>query len=151
MKYTTYLRAQSQLSESGPEDSPPDKQTKLDIGQLLGRWINTNTATRNIKEVMLTNDNGDLSLRVLGASDPDPHDWGEVPVKYLFADELDSRTAISFTAEYDFDFQHTELQTNLNLGLMIVTSLNTFKDNIAKSDYFSREYFYQKPISNDEI
>ena len=74
-----------------------------------------------------------------------------MPVDDLFADELDSRTAISFTAEYDFDFQHTELQTNLNLGLMIVTSLNTFKDNIAKSNCFSREYFYQKPISNDEI
>jgi hypothetical protein len=116
-----------------------------DAAPLLGTWINTNAETIGITKAVVTQLNGELRLRVYGAGEPDPYDWGEVSLKAVFADSIPSGRAISFTAEYDFGFLQTELQTNLSKGLLIITSLNRFKDGSARSDYFSREYYYKHP------
>ncbi len=141
MKPTNYAKLQdrpqpgSETGRSEPADAAP----------LLGTWINTNVATTGITKAVVTPVNGDLTLRVFGAGEPEQHDWGEAKVKTVFADSIGSERAISFTAEYDFGFLETELQTNLAKGLLIITSLNTFKDGSSRSDYFSREYFYKQP------
>ena len=116
-----------------------------DIASLLGTWINTNAATTGISKVIVTHDGSELWLRVFGASETESCDWGEVKVKTLHSDSIESPNAIAFTAEYDFGFLETELQTNVSKGLLIIASLNTFKDGSARSNFFAREYFYKQP------
>lgn len=143
MTKANFAKSQDQLSgQSHSDGSEP-----IDPTALLGTWINTNKATQGITMAVITRRDDDLHLRVFGAADPEPHDWGEVAVKALFSDGIVSGRVISFVAEYTFDFMETELQTNLSKGLLIVTSLNAFKDGSGRSDYFSREYFYKDPRS----
>jgi hypothetical protein len=138
MKPKNYAKLQDR-TQTGNEARQP-----VDVALLLGTWINTNAATAGIIKAVVMRDNCDLSLRVFGAGEPEPYDWGEVTIKAVFADAICSGSAISFTAEYDFGFLETELQTNLSKGLLIITSLNSFKDGSVRSDYFAREYFYKK-------
>lgn len=42
-------------------------------------------------------------MRVLGAGETQPIDWGEVKAK-VFADNVDSPEGTKFAAVYDFDF-----------------------------------------------
>ncbi len=137
MKKTSDLQALPENSFS------PFSPVTLDTRALLGRWVNTHKSTQNITEVILMRRDKALYLRVVSVAEP--RDWGEIRVQNLFADAGQSHCAISFTARYDFDFLQTELQANVNSGLLIITSLNRFKDKRNKSDYFCREYFYREP------
>ena len=143
-KQANYAKLQDRL----PVDGIAGGSEPAELEPLLGTWKNTNKATGGITTAVLTRNDGHITLRVFGAGDPEPHDWGETKVNAFFADGIDSRRAISFTADYDFEFLQTELQTNLSKGLLIITSLNKFKDGGARSSYFSREYFYQEPESD---
>lgn len=143
MKATNYAKLQDR-PRSGSESGGSEP---LDVRPLLGTWINTNTATAGIAKAVVAQENGDLHLRVFGAGELELYDWGAVPVKSVCAEGICSRRAISFTAEYDFGFLETELQTNLSKGLLIITTLNTFKDGSGRSNYFSREYFYLEPAA----
>ena len=143
MNQAEYRKSQDCL----PGHCDKDDTVSADLTPLLGTWINTNEATRGITSAVLTRNCGHLTLRVFGAAEPQAQDWGEVRVNELFADGIRSYSAISFIARYDFGFLETELQANLSKGLLIMTSLNTFKDGSARSDYFSREYFYKEPAS----
>ena len=125
--------------EPGPGE--PD-----DESQLVGTWLNTNVASSGIVKAVVTRVDGGLTLRVFGAADPEPYDWGVVPIQTMFAESIESAGAIAFTANYDFGFMASELQSNLAQGLLIVTSLNTFKEGDCRSNYFAREYLYKKPV-----
>ena len=48
-----------------------------------------------------------------------------------------------FLAVYDFDFMQMSLAANMNKGLLIIASYNTFRDGSGRSNYFSREFFYR--------
>ncbi|MEO8496297.1 MAG: hypothetical protein ABI614_14600, partial [Planctomycetota bacterium] len=97
-------RDYAKLQDRLPAPGDSDDGEPTDSTPLLGTWINTNEATRGITQAVLTRNDHDLSLRVFGAADPEPHDWGEVKVIAQFADGLGSRRAIAFTAEYEFGF-----------------------------------------------
>ena len=139
MNLTNYAKLQDRLRAG----ITSGRNEPADLTPLLGTWINTNVATAGITKAVVTSDQSELSLRVFGAGEPEP--WDAVKVKAVFADSIGSENVISFTAEYDFDFLETEIQANLAKGLLIITSLNTFKDGSSRSDYFSREYFFRKP------
>lgn len=116
----------------------------VDLDPLSGTWVNTNVQSTGITKAVVNQDGGELSLRVFGASDGEPCDWGEVDVTSTFAESINSGRAISFIASYDFGFLKTELQANIAKGLLIITSLNRFKDDSARSDFFAREFFYRE-------
>jgi hypothetical protein len=52
-------------------------------------------------------------------------------------------TRLVFFAVYDFDFMRMFLAANMNKGLLIIASYNTFRDGSGRSNYFSREFFYR--------
>lgn len=121
------------------------ERQQLSAENLLGVWVNTNKKTRGITRIVVTREGEELRLRVFGAREPEPFDWGETDVKAIFADGVDSTSTIAFTAEYDFGFLQTELQSNLSKGLLVVSGLNTFKDGSPRANYFSREFFHKQP------
>ena len=115
----------------------------LQMDALPGVWLNTNSASRGIVKVVITAQGSKLMVRVFGACDPDPCDWGEMEADYVYANNISSHTAAGFTAWYRFDFSETHLQANWNQGLLVLGSFTSFKDGSKRSNYFSREFFHQ--------
>jgi len=116
---------------------------EVDLSAFAGAWLNTNHATRGIVKIVLSIRGRDLMVQVFGACDPAPCSWGEVRAEAAYANSISAREGAGFTALYDFGFMETQLQANLNQGLLVVGSFNRFKDESGRSDYFSREFFHR--------
>jgi hypothetical protein len=115
----------------------------LDPAPFAGTWINTNdSALHKIARVVLTTRDGLLLVHAYGDCSPELCDWGEVDAA-VFADSIDSLTAMSFSAIYDFGFMETYLQANLKHGTLVIASCNRFRDSSGRSDYYTREFFYR--------
>lgn len=133
----TYVREADRLEPGEALASGP-----LELRPLTGSWRNTNSASRGIVRLEVTEDEDGLRVRAFGAGTPQPLDWGEVPASVLYADSLRSRKGHAFLASFDFGFQESHLQCNLSQGLLIVASFNVFKDGSGRSSYFSREFYH---------
>jgi hypothetical protein len=115
----------------------------VDPGPFIGTWINTNDSARHkVAKVELTLRAGSLIVHAYGDCSPELCDWGEVEAN-VFADSVNSLTAMSFSAVYDFGFMETYLQSNLKHGTLVIASCNKFKDDSGRSDYYTREFFYR--------
>jgi hypothetical protein len=115
----------------------------VDPEPFVGTWTNTNDSARHkIARVVLTIRDGVLIVHAYGDCTPELCDWGEVEAS-VFADSIDSLTAMSFSAIYDFGFMETYLQSNIKHGTLVIASCNRFKDDSGRSNYYTREFFYR--------
>ena len=144
MQALKYVRAEDQL-EAG-SGAP----AKIDPTPLLGEWVNTNTATRGIEKVVIGCNGDDVFVRVFGVWSPSTCDWGEAKADVLYSAGVQSSAVMAFSATYDFGFLETRLEANLSLGLLVIANLNTFRDDIGRSNYFSREFFYKSNASQEQ-
>ena len=117
-----------------------ERAASVDLGELTGSWRNTNRATRVIRELTLTKSGDAYELNAFGAGAP--RDWGKVVV-IPHASGVDTHDAAGFVAIYDFHFMQMFLAANMNKGLLIIASYNTFRDGGGRSNYFTREFFYR--------
>ncbi len=116
--------------------------SSLHLDALSGVWLNTNKASRGIIKVIVTLHGPRITVRVYGAGDPEPFDWGEVEAEHIYAGNISSHAAAGFTATYHFDFSEVQLQANWNQGLLVLASFTSFKDGSDRCNYFSREFFH---------
>jgi hypothetical protein len=113
-------------------------------GPLLGTWSNTNSSTWGIAKLTISQEEGTAYVRVFGSGPSDLIDWGKKPIETIYAKDAGSAEAVAFDARYDLGFMHVVMEANVNLGLLVVACLNTFKDNSGRSNYFSREFFWRR-------
>jgi hypothetical protein len=113
----------------------------LDLSAFPGRWINANPATKAIAWLELAVEGGRLTVRVVAVTPDGTLDWGEVEADALYATGPASDAGLGFTAGYDFGFMRTDLEGNLNKGLMVLAVYNRFRDGSGRPAYFTREYF----------
>ena len=113
----------------------------LNFQSLQGTWQNTNTNSQGIVKVILAVKNDQLTIQVFGAEQPTLQDWGIVAVDDVYSSSISSQQAISYTAQYQFDFKDVELQVNLSKGLMIISAHHVFHDGSGRANYFCREFF----------
>jgi hypothetical protein len=50
---------------------------------------------------------------------------------------------MSFQAVYDFGFLESYLQANVKHGTLVIATCNRFRDGSGRSNYYTREFFYQ--------
>jgi len=134
-----------------------DEQQEMEAGviavdplPLIGRWINTNTATPGIARVTVASRGDDLTIRISSANGPTPREWGDAPIDVVYANGVGSQTAMALVAAYDFGYLETRVEANLSLGLLVVATFNTFKDGSPRSNYFGREFFYRADELGEE-
>jgi hypothetical protein len=113
-------------------------EAALDLSILVGDWRNTNPAAGIGRIVVEPNGSGGVRVHVASST----RDWGKVDAP-VFAFDFDGDKAGAFLAVYDFDFEEVRLQANVKLGVLVVASFNTFKDDSGRSSYFNREFFYR--------
>ena len=112
-------------------------EAALDLSVIVGDWRNTNPAA-GIERIVCEASGDGLTIHCSGSV----RDWGKVAAD-VFAFEFDSHTAGAFSAVYDLGFEEVRVQANVKQGVLVVVTLNAFKDESGRSNYFNREFFYR--------
>jgi hypothetical protein len=112
---------------------------ELDPSGLAGRWVNTNAHGNGVQEMTIDVGSGAVELRAVSTGPNGPRSWGTTRADLVYGADASARNAMSFTARYDFGAHQTELQGNMNLGLLVVASFN--RVGPGGYDYFAREFY----------
>lgn len=120
----------------------PNKSGTIDSSPLVGTWHSTNKSTRGITRLILSDQNGILTLQSFGAWESSHIDWGPVQSK-AFAAGVGLVESVGFKAAYDFGFLETVVAAYLNKRILVVDTYNTFRDGSGRFNYFFRDHFYQ--------
>ena len=126
----------------GDQPAADGVETAIDHSPFIGTWINTKKDSTGFVKLIVTNKDGKLLLRSLGASSPEPSDWGETEA-FTFSDSVDAHNGRAFSAFYDTGSIEVALQGNLNLGLLVLVTFNRFKDGSKRANYICREFFHR--------
>ena len=122
-------------------DQRPSVNEPLDLSPLVGDWVNTKPDTSYLVRVVLTEQDGRLLLRVYGANEPEPVDWGEIEaVPYAAGTSL---MAGGFHAFYNLDGIETHLVANQKLGILVIQSYTRYLDGSGRTGHFAREFFHR--------
>lgn len=117
----------------------------LDLEPYLGMWEKTNEKPGQwIRRVTITRDGAsNIAVHLWGGDAPSPQDWGASPADALFANAINASTGAGFIVRYDLGFLQSEMQGNVNLGLLVLAGFNRFRDGSERSDIFTREFFHR--------
>ncbi|WDE01642.1 hypothetical protein [Thalassomonas actiniarum] len=146
MNYSLYLSSEEQAAPTENAPATSEKISKPQGFALLGSWANTNKTSQEIRrfeirEKVPGDKDNVLLLRVYSAADEGEKSWGETEITTLFEDDINKAGFDAFVADYRFEHELVRLQANMNLGLIIMTALHTYKGDGDHKNYFSREYF----------
>jgi hypothetical protein len=121
----------------------PPGEPVLDAAPLAGRWINTNSASNGIAELLVEVPDNLAVLKPASRRDGDWRVWGEAPIGRLHGSDVRATAAAAFTAEIKVGACDIVLQGNVNLGLLVLASFNRRRDDAgrATADYFGREFY----------
>lgn len=128
------------------EDQIPDNLSApggtVDLTPLVGAWYATDKQATGVVRLELSDRDGSLVVRALGANDTEPYDWGEVEGT-AYGSSVTGTEAMAFSAIYDFGFLVTTLAAYGKQGILVLDTFNTFTDASGRSNYFSREFFHR--------
>jgi len=125
----------SALSEQGP----------LGVGLLTKIWRHTDPEPHGLREVRIQGTAEALSIECFGTGALVPLSSPSRAASIIFAANPGAREGMSFFVEFDFGAMVSRFQGNVNLGLLVLAGFHDFKDGSARSNYFSREFFYSVP------
>lgn len=111
----------------------------MELGALVGTWINSNPDTHSVALVKATDSDGKLRLQVSAVGPDGFVNWGAADAE-VFAATPDSHTGAGFTCRYQFAHGETRLQGMIMKGLLVLAQFHLFNDSNRES-YFLREYF----------
>jgi hypothetical protein len=126
-------------SQPAPGQAPA---TELDLSSLIGRWKNTNSATRGISEIVISEAGKNLRVQTFGARASGPSDWGERDAT-TFAYHVTSDIVAGFELTYDFGSQEALVTAIHNRGVLVIHAYHRFKDGSGRSNFISKEFFHQ--------
>jgi len=123
------------------DDVAVDKSTApMDIAGMCGTWVNTNPDTNGITRMVISADEGQVSLQAFAVGPDGLIDWGVTRLQ-LFASTPVSRQSAGFSGAYDFGFVEIQLDAMIMKGLIVLGQIHRFKDDSRRADFFVREYF----------
>ena len=126
-------------SQHGPREV---LAAELDLSSLIGRWKNTNSATRGISEIVISENGKNLRVQTFGACASGPSDWGERPAT-TYAYGVAGNIVAGFELTYDFGTQETLVTAIHNRGVLVIHAYHRFKDGSGRSNFISKEFFHQ--------
>jgi hypothetical protein len=135
MMHVRHARRDEQLD---PNQGPYE----IDPAPLLGYWINTNTATTGIARVLISRDRDGVSISIWSADAPNAAAQHLARSDAVYASGPSATAAMALSARYEDGSMDTTLEANLSLGLLVIATRHTFKNDERRSNYFSREFFH---------
>lgn len=126
-----------------PALSDPATRT-LNAGALIGRWLNTDPATKGIAEIEIEQDGEQFYVSALGAGGGGPIPWPRIIAHALAnLEEEAGQRSIALTADFDFGYMRAETYLRANKGVLVIVLFNTFHDESGRSNYVNREFYYR--------
>jgi hypothetical protein len=110
----------------------------VELGALIGTWINSNPDTHSVAVVRATAVHGKLELRISAVGPDGLDDWGAAEAQ-VFAATPESKIGAGFTCRYTFDRGEARFQAMIMKGLLVLAQFHLFDDE--RESYFLREYF----------
>jgi hypothetical protein len=112
---------------------------------LIGTWANTNPATRNVADIVVTRNAGGIAVDGFGACSPTSCEWGSIPGT-VFGATVSSATGNSFEANWNFGFSRTVLLASLTRPrgapmTLVVQEFTTFIPPDGRANYTVTEKF----------
>jgi hypothetical protein len=133
-----------QSSHLDPALSDPATRT-LNADKLIGRWVNTNSETQGIAEILIQQDGEEFRVSVAGVGADGPIAWPVVPAKVLAnLEEEAGQRAVALAATFEFGFMTAETYLRINKGVLVIVLFNTFHDDSGRSNYVNREFYYRQ-------
>ncbi len=114
----------------------------LDLSSLIGRWKNTNSATRGISEIIISKAGKGLRVQTFGARASGPSDWGERDAM-TYAYNVAGDIVAGFELTYDFGSQEALVTAIHNRGVLVIHAYHRVKDGSGRSNFISKEFFHQ--------
>jgi hypothetical protein len=144
MPSQSYVKLQDRVTRESAQGS-----VVLVADDLQGTWQNTDPASRGLARAVVGPGQGPtgLTLWVSGLRDLNPGgevgpvEWGPTPIDALFAATPIGREAVAFTARYESPFAEMEFHANLSKGLLILTTMTTYREGQGLRNAFAREFF----------
>lgn len=121
---------------------PPAGNETLTLDWLAGTWRHTDPEPHGICETRIASAGDALMVECVGFGGPLPRHSPPVRANTIFAANPSSRDGVGFFADFKFDGMSSRFQGNVNLGLLVLAGFHDFNDGSARSNYFSREFFY---------
>jgi hypothetical protein len=132
-----------QNSHLDPALSDPATRT-LNADKLIGRWVNTNTKTQGIAEIVIKQDGEEFSVSATGVGLAGPIAWPLARAHVLAnLEEEAGQRAVALAATFEFEFMTAETYLRANKGVLVIVLFNTFRDDSGRSNYVTREFFYR--------
>jgi hypothetical protein len=133
-----------QLGHLNPALSDPATRT-LNADKLTGRWVNTNSETQGIAEIVIEQDGERFSVSAVGVGADALIDWPMTEAKVLAnLEEEAGQRAVALAATFDFGFMRAETYLRVNKGVLVIVLFNTFQDDSGRWNYVNREFFYRQ-------
>jgi hypothetical protein len=131
------------IDEKQRSGTPPPAGP-LDLGQILGSWRNTDRGSSGgTHRLVVSERDGELSVRGFGVGDPEPYEWGETSAVPL-AQSSDGDSAWAFKCSFELGFMTTDIAAYGKEGILIAASFNHFADDSGRTDYWTREFFHRE-------
>ena len=113
----------------------------------LGNWRNVNRSTRNIVQVVITENASThaLMIRSLGACTPTPCDMGNVPL-ITFGRSVSDMNHMIGMAHYNFAFKQVDVTLKVSGAYFVLETYNRFTDNSGRQNYWTSDRFRRTPV-----
>jgi hypothetical protein len=122
-----------------------DPGSVLNVDKLLGHWVNTNRETQGIAECTVKQDEGGVSVMVVGVGEHGPIAWPVVSAQVLAnLEEEAGQRAVALAANFDLGFMTAETYIRVNKGVLVIVLFAGFHDQSGRSGYVNREFFYRQ-------
>lgn len=135
MKQTTQYKCHMKADQRHSVKEP------LDLSPLVGDWVNTKRDSSYLVRLVLTERDGRLLLRVFGANEPEPIDWGEVEaVPYAAGTSILAR---GFHAFYNQEGIERHLVANEKQEILVIQSYTRYLDGSDRTSHIGREFYHR--------
>jgi hypothetical protein len=133
----------AQAATATPVPPPPS-------AALAGTWVNTNHATTNIVDLVVSTTATGITVDGFGACSPSPCEWGRI-AGTVFGPDVSAATGTAFAAQWNFGFARTVLlavySAPKKVPTLTVREFTTFTIDGDRSNYTADETFTKgKPV-----
>lgn len=133
-----------QSSDLHPALSEPATRT-LNAGNLIGRWLNTDPATKGIAEIAIEQDGEEFYVSAVAAGADGPISWPRTRAEALAnLEEEAGQRSLALAVNFDFGFMRAETYLRANKGVLVIVLFNVFLDGSGRSNYVNREFYYRQ-------
>ena len=127
-----------------PDLSDPATRT-LNAANLIGRWLNTDPATKGIAEIEIEQSGEQFYVSAVGAGSHGPISWPRTSAQALAnLEEEAGQRSIALAVDFDFGFMKAETYLRANKGVLVIVLFNVFLDQSGRSNYVNREFYYRR-------